>query len=68
ELEFEKCITLYVVTLFDEQYKRFIELIVNAQVQVTEQEYEQPDLDEEDEVAAAKLMNQKNYRMHQLVK
>ncbi|XQF94142.1 PepSY domain-containing protein (plasmid) [Pseudoalteromonas espejiana] len=59
ELEFEKGITIYEVTLFDEQNKRFIELIVNAQGKVIEQEYEQPELDEEDEVAAAKLMKQK---------
>ena len=59
ELEFEKGITVYEVTLFDEQNKRFIELIVNAQGKVIEQEYEQPELDEEDEVAAAKLMKQK---------
>lgn len=68
ELEFEKGITVYEVTLFDEQNKRFIELIVNAQGKVIEQEYEQPELDEEDEVAAAKLLKQKNYRMHELVK
>lgn len=68
ELEFEKGITVYEVTLFDLNNNRFIELIVNAQGQVIEQEYEQPELDEEDEVAAAKLMKKKNYQMHQLVK
>ncbi|TMO73242.1 hypothetical protein CWC17_11355 [Pseudoalteromonas sp. S3785] len=68
ELEFEKGITVYEVTLFDLNNNRFIELIVNAQGLVIEQEYEQPELDEEDEVAAAKLMKKKNYQMYQLVK
>ncbi|MEL0606640.1 hypothetical protein, partial [Pseudoalteromonas undina] len=68
ELEFEKGITVYEVTLVDLNNNRFIELIVNAQGQVIEQEDEHPELDEEDEVAAAKLMKKKNYQMHQLVK
>ncbi|GHF01939.1 hypothetical protein [Thalassotalea profundi] len=67
ELEFEKGQTNYEVTLFEQKYNRFIELLIDVQGKLVELEYAPPELDEDDEVAAAKLMRKKNYRMYQLV-
>jgi hypothetical protein len=67
ELEFEKGKTTYEVTLFEQKNNRFIELLVDVKGKLIELEYAPPELDEDDEVAAAKLMRKKNYRMYQLV-
>ncbi|MGO3299306.1 MAG: hypothetical protein ACTILD_01060 [Pseudoalteromonas sp.] len=67
ELEFEKGKTTYEVTLYQANRKRFIELLLDKDGHLIELEYEAPELDEQDEIAAADIMQKKGYTMQLLV-
>lgn len=68
EFEIEKGQRVYEVTLYQTKKQRFIELLLDHSGHIIEQEYEQPELDEQEEIAAANLMTKKGYTLHDLVK
>ncbi|MFU2511647.1 MAG: hypothetical protein ACTH4U_03030 [Pseudoalteromonas prydzensis] len=68
ELEFEKGNTTYEVTLYQASSARFIELLVDQNGSLIELEYNAPELDEQEEIAAAELMRHKGYTMQGLVR
>ncbi|MDQ9090174.1 hypothetical protein RC083_01065 [Pseudoalteromonas haloplanktis] len=67
ELEFEHGKTTYEVTLYQAEKHRFIELLVDQQGKLIELEYDAPEIDEQEEIAAATLMSQKGLTMQGLV-
>lgn len=67
ELEFDNGRTTYEVTLYQASHHRFIELLVDEAGKLEEFEYEAPEIDDQEEIAAAKLMSKKNLLMQSLV-
>lgn len=67
ELEFEKGNIVYEVTLYQASNARFIELLVDQKGNMIELEYNAPELDDQEEIAAAELMRHKGYTMQGLL-
>ena len=67
ELEIEQGKATYEVTLYQTAQQRFIELLLDHNGQVITLEYKNPELDEQEEVAAAAIMKRKKLSMQQLV-
>lgn len=67
ELEIENGQSVFEVTLYEAKKQRFIELLLDSAGKVIELEYEAPELDEQEEIAAANLMSRKGYTLHGLV-
>lgn len=67
EIEFEDGDTTYEITLYQASRKQFIELLVNKEGVLLELEYNHPEIDEQEEIAAAELMTKKGFLMQDLV-
>lgn len=67
ELEFDDGRTTYEVTLYQKSHHRFIELLLDESGQLEEFEYEAPEVDDQEEIAAVKLMLKKELLIQDLV-